>query len=116
MRRILTLTACFALFACGDEKTTSSSGGDTATAGTCDSSLTFESDIKGIVASGGKANCAGCHSSYASLSGFSSAKTAITNRVKSTSSSAVMPQDDLKFKSTDEGKKLLDWLSCETLK
>lgn len=116
MRRILTVTSCLTLLACGDEKTTSSSGGDTSSGGTCDSSLTFDKDIKGIVASGGKANCAGCHSSYASLSGFSGAKSSITSRVKSTSSSAVMPQNDLDFKSTPEGIKLLAWLSCETLK
>ena len=116
MKKLILICTCLTFIGCGDDKeTTTDTGGSSST---CDSSLTFEKDIKSIVQSGGKANCAasGCHSKYGTLSGISSDKSAILARVKSTDSSTVMPKSNLSFKTSTEGTKLISWLSCDTLK
>ncbi len=118
MKKLIVTLACVVFAGCSDDKDTKTDTGTGTTNSACDSSLTFEKDIQSIVKSGGSANCAasGCHSNYGSLSGISSDKSSILTRVKSTSSSTVMPQSNLGFKLTADGEKLIAWLSCETLK
>ncbi|MEY4066177.1 MAG: hypothetical protein RIR26_2385 [Pseudomonadota bacterium] len=95
--------------ACGkddDDKTVASNASD------CDSALTFDANIKSIVTSGGSGNCASCHSGYSTLSGIQSDKSKIYSEVASGS----MPKGNSSFKSSTDGKNLLAWLSCSTLK
>ncbi|MEY2988336.1 MAG: hypothetical protein RJB13_1857 [Pseudomonadota bacterium] len=115
MKKLILTCTIFALAGCGDDnKETTNTGGSSSA---CDSSLTFDSDIKTIVQSGGTGNCAasGCHSNYGTLSGISANKSSILARVKSTSASTVMPKNKLDFKTSDDGVKLISWLSCDTL-
>ncbi|NBO38598.1 hypothetical protein EBU99_08445 [bacterium] len=103
------VSAVLVLSACGkskDESTTSPSTSD------CNSSLSFTTDIKSIVSSGGSGACAGCHPGYDTLSGLQSNKTKVYSEV----SSGRMPEGNASFKSSADGQKLISWLSCSTLK
>lgn len=116
MKKLILTCAYLALAGCSDDKeTTTGTGTDTGTGtsnSACDSSLTFEKDIQTIVSD----NCASCHSSYGALSGITSDKSSILSRVKSTESAKVMPKNNLAFKTSANGTKLISWLSCDTLK
>lgn len=113
MKKLVLTCAIAALAGCGDEtkKTTETGSGSS-----CNSALTFENDIKAIVQTGGSGNCQGCHANYGSLNGIAAEKEDIIERVQSTSASKVMPQNNLSFKSSAEGQKLISWLACDTLK
>jgi len=109
MKTQLVLSALLLVVAaCGkdDGKTVASNPSD------CDSTLTFDTNIKSIVNSGGSGNCASCHSGYSTLSGIQSDKSKIYSEV----SNGSMPKGNSSFKSSTDGKNFLAWLSCSTLK
>lgn len=104
----------FSVHACGKKETTK----------TDDCAVIFDTDIKPIVASGGKGNCGGCHAgSYDNKDTLITKKSTILAKLQSTDVTIVMPRatsdaatGDLNFQSTDEGKKFIQWASCTTPK
>ena len=53
-----------------------------------------------------------CHvGTYDSVAEVKAAKSEISDRVNSTVANKVMPKDELDFKSTADGKKLIEWLA-----
>ena len=100
-------TIILPLLACG-------TGLDTpATLASCDSTLSFDQDISSIVGRGGSGHCAQCHGgSYDNLSGIRQDRASVIQSIKNGS----MPPGSSNFKSSTDGKKLISWASCTTLK
>lgn len=100
----VTIAPIFAfVLACG-------SGLDTpATLKQCDRSLTFDHDIKPLVAASGSGHCASCHAGrYDSKGGLVNDGKDVIERVKNGS----MPTDNSAWKDEADGKKFVAWASC----
>lgn len=118
IRLVFTLTFIMGLLSCSKEATT-----PTPDTSGCDSSLTYDANIKSIVEASSPAdgNCKGCHAaqgatSLGSLSDFQANRASVLARLESTSSGTVMPQGHSEFKDTTAGKNMIAWASCSTLK
>lgn len=96
------------------------------TTSACDT-MTFATDIAPIVGDNGTGACAKCHTDsginekFDTLASFQNNKSVALERVSSDDSALVMPQPHtngggIDFKTTDDGKKLITWLGCSTLK
>ena len=78
----------------------------------CNSSLSFDQDIKTIVAASGSGSCGSCHSGkYDNKSGIQSDRA----KVYQTVHQGKMPQSNSGWKDTTDGKKFLSWAACEPL-
>ena len=78
----------------------------------CNSSLTFDKDIKSIVSSSGTGRCGSCHAgTYDNKSGIENNRSKVYQDVNN----GRMPQGDSGFKDTADGKKFLEWAACVPL-
>lgn len=75
----------------------------------CDHSLTFDHDIKPLVAASGSGHCASCHAGrYDAKSGLVKNRKDVIERVKS----GAMPTDNSSWKDEANGKIFIAWASC----
>ena len=87
----------------------------------CDSTLKF-ADVESILS----LNCAGCHGTNggvslgaggkATLAAVTTYKAKSLERIKSVEEAKVMPPKNTTWKDSADGKKVISYLSCDTLK